>query len=219
MVTRVIGLGAGGHAKVVIEILRFHPEFALHGLLDSSPAMQGQTVLDVPVLGFDEMLENLRHQSVDHFFVGLGTATSTAPRKRLFEKALALGFTPVDAIHPTAVVSPSAAWGPGVTVLPLAVINAQARLGANVIVNTGAIVEHDCQIADHVHLGPGVRLGGSVEVGEGALIGIGAILRPGVRIGRRAVVGAGAVVVKDVPDEVVVVGSPARLLRTIDRTA
>jgi len=209
----VIGIGAGGHARVVIEILRLMGGYDLAGLLDPRPELQGAQVLGVPVLGDDSLLPGLYVQGVHHAFIGLGGTGDTRPRRRLYELARGLGFEIVAAIHPQAVLSPSAQIGRGPTVMAGAVINAAARLGENVIVNSGAIVEHDCVIGDHVHIASGARLASTVHVGDGAHIGLGACVRQCVRIGAGAIVGAGAVVVKDVPDNAVVVGVPARVLR------
>ena len=209
----VIGIGAGGHARVVIEILRLMGGYDLAGLLDSRPELQGAQVLGVPVLGDDSLLPGLYAQGVRHAFIGLGGTGDTRPRRRLYELARGLGFEIVAAIHPQAVLSPSAQIGRGPTVMAGAVINAAARLGENVIVNSGAIVEHDCVIGNHVHIASGARLASTVHVGDSAHIGLGACVRQCVRIGAGAIVGAGAVVVKDVPDDAVVVGVPARVLR------
>jgi len=209
----VIGIGAGGHARVVIEILRLMGGYDLAGLLDSRPELQGAQVLGVPVLGDDSLLPGLYAQGVRHVFIGVGGTGDTRPRRRLYELARGLGFEIVAAIHPQAVLSPSAQIGRGPTVMAGAVINAAARLGENVIVNSGAIVEHDCVIGNHVHIASGARLASTVHVGDSAHIGLGACVRQCVRIGAGAIVGAGAVVVKDVPDDAVVVGVPARVLR------
>jgi len=210
---RVVGLGAGGHAKVVIEILRLTGDYKLVGLLDPKQELWGTEVLGVPVLGDDDLLAELYDRGVGHAFIGLGTVGDTRPRRRLYEKANRHGFQIVRAIHPQAVIAPSVEIGHGPTIMACAVINAAARLGDNVIINTGAIIEHDCVIGDHVHIATGARLASNVYVGEGTHIGIGASIRQCVHIGRNAIVGAGAVVVDDVPDNVVVVGVPARILR------
>lgn len=216
MAVKVVGLGAGGHAKVVIEILRCHESYELVGLLDAKRELQGKSVLGVPVLGDDNLLPALKPEGVCHFFVGLGSIGDTRPRQRLFELALQYEMKPVDAIHPQAIISPSAELGEGVTIMAGAVINACARLGANVIVNTGAVVEHDCVIGDHVHIATGARLASTVQVGKGAHIGAGATVRQCITIGEGATVGAGAVVVKDVPPHTVVVGVPARILKRVE---
>ncbi len=116
-------------------------------------------------------------------------------------------------IHPAATVSPSATIGAGSMIAAGAVIGPNATVGRFCIVNTGASADHDNVLEDGVNLSPGVHLAGTVTVREDAFVGVGASAIPGVTIGRRAVVGAGATVVSDVPDDVTVVGTPARILK------
>jgi UDP-perosamine 4-acetyltransferase len=210
----VVGLGAGGHAKVVIDILRNLGGFEIRGLLDPRPARELGD-LGVPLLGDDSLLPALMAQGVRTVFVGVGGAHGTSVRRALFESARALGMDVVAAIHPRAIVSASAMIGAGPTIMPGAIVNAGAKLGDNVIVNSGAIVEHDCVLADHVHVATGARLAGAVRIGASAHVGIGATVLQGVTIGERAVVGAGAVVLRDVPAGTIVAGVPARTLRTV----
>jgi UDP-perosamine 4-acetyltransferase len=210
--TEVIGLGAGGHAKVVIEIILTNKRYLLRGLLDIDSNLHGKTVLNIPVLGGDDLLPSLRKEGISHFFVGRGSIGDTSPRRRLFNLASKYKMKAVEVIHPKAIISPSALFGEGVTINACAVINADATFGKNVIINTGAVVEHDCRIGDHVHIATGAHLASSVNVGNGAHIGIGAIVKQGITIGKGAVIGAGAVVVKDVPSEITVTGVPARPL-------
>ena len=210
---KVIGLGAGGHAKVIIEALQEQGDCELMGLLDVNPELHGQTVLGVPVLGSDDLIPQLLQKGIHHFFLGVGSTGDTSLRQRLFLYALARGLEPINVIHPRAVVSPSAEIGRGACILAAAVLNADAHLGENVIVNTGAVIEHDCVIGAHVHVATGACLAGGVSVGEGSHVGIGASVRQAIRIGRNAIVGAGAVVLDDVPDRVTVAGVPARIIR------
>lgn len=208
---RVIIIGAGGHAKVIAEILRLSGKYEITGLLDS--ALAGKKIGGFPVLGGDELLPRLRADGVTAVFVGVGGTGNNLPRMKIFERVSAMGFTFANAIHPSATLSDSAHLGQGVAVMARAVINPDATIGDNVIINTGAIVEHDCQIGAHAHLSPGAVLCGGVHVGMGAHIGAGATIRQNISIGECAVVGAGAVVVKDVPEGSVVIGVPACVLR------
>ena len=214
---QLIGVGAGGHAKVVIEILQLRKNFHLIGLLDSKTELLNTKVLGIPVLGDDNLLPKLYAQGIRHAFIGLGSAGDVRPRIRLYEKVRQHGFQIVDAIHPQSIISSSAKIGYGATISAGAVINAHAKLGENVMVNTGAIIEHDCVIDNHVHIATGARLASSVHVAEGTHIGIGACVRQCIHIGQGTIVGAGSVVVDDMPDKVIAAGVPARILRKMEK--
>ena len=207
----VVGFGAGGHAKVVIEILRSRGEYEIIGLLDARSELWGTNVLGVKVLGDDSLMTELHGRGIEHAFIGVGTVGDAQPRRGLYEKVTGRGFQIVRAIHAAAIVSSSAQIGIGPTIMAGAIVNANAVIGDNVIVNTGAIVEHDCLVGDHTHIATGARLAGGVQVGPGSHIGIGAVIRQEIRIGEGAIVGAGAVVVKNVSDFNTVFGVPAQI--------
>jgi sugar O-acyltransferase (sialic acid O-acetyltransferase NeuD family) len=213
MKTPLIGMGAGGHARSVIELLRLQGKWDFVGLLDENPMLAGVSVMGVPVLGGDDLLAHLWSKGQRFVFNGLGSVGSTRLRRMVYERALSLGYEFVSAVHPSATVSPSVSLGQGTMIMAASVIGVDARIGNNVVVNTAAVIEHDCRIGDHVHVASGAVLGGGVEVAAGAHIGIGAVIRQGIRVGCDAVVGAGACVVKDVEDSAVVVGVPAKPLR------
>ena len=203
-----IVIGGGGHAKMVLEILRLQRKVRIAGVADPNRALK--SVAGLPVLGGDEVLPDARKRGIGCFAVGVGGVPDNRPRAALYRKAVEAGLKPLQAIHPSSVVSKSAVLGAGTMVLPGAVINPDAVLGVNVIVNSAAVVEHDVRIADHAHVAPGAVLCGGAEIGEGAFIGAGAVVIQGVRIGAWAVVAAGAVVLKDVPARARVAGVPAR---------
>jgi UDP-perosamine 4-acetyltransferase len=208
----VIGIGAGGHARVVIEALHLSGGYRITGLLDIKRELHGQYVAGVPVLGDESQLENLLGQGIGHAFLGVGGWPNSETRVRLYARLVQAGFQIISAIHPRAFVSPSARLGEGLTALPGAVVHANASLGRNVIVNSNALVEHDCVVGDHTHIACSATLAGGVQVGVATHVGIGAVLKEGISIGNGAVVGAGAVVIEDVPGGTVVAGVPAREL-------
>lgn len=200
----VLILGAGGHAKVVADILRCRGTTVL-GFLDDDPATWGTARLELPVLGG---IATYRERMPGGLILGIGDiAARVALVERLGTDARTLWC---NAIHPHATVARSVRLGRGVAVVARAVVNPDAILGDHSIVNTGATVDHDCAIGEHAHIGPGAHLGGGVHIGRGAFIGIGASVTPGLTIGDGAVVGAGAVVVADVPPHAMVKGVPAR---------
>ncbi len=211
---QIVGVGAGGHARVVIDILMLAGSFVPICLVDKDRSLWGSDVEGVRVIGDDSELPRILDRGVGHAFNGVGSTSDTESRKRVFEMLRDLGFEVPQTVHPGATVATSSLLGAGVVIMANAVVQAGARVGSNVLVNTSAVIEHDCTVGEHAHIATGAILGGGVSVGEGSHIGIGATVRQGVTIGRNAVVGAGAAVIKDVPDGMVVAGVPAMALRT-----
>ncbi|MDB5457169.1 MAG: sugar O-acyltransferase, sialic acid O-acetyltransferase NeuD family, partial [Caulobacter sp.] len=158
----VVVLGAGGHAKVVIELLRT-AGFATPAVLDADPTPRD--VAGAPVVGDDTALARLRAEGLSQAFVAIG---DNALRRKLADRATAAGFTLVSAIHPSAVISPSARLGAGVAVMAGAVVNADTVVGDLAILNTRSSVDHDGVIGSAAHIGPGCALAGGVTVGEEA---------------------------------------------------
>jgi UDP-perosamine 4-acetyltransferase len=207
---RLVILGSGGHAKVIIDIFMDAGSFEIVGCTSGDPADAGTSVLGIPVIGDDSALPNLFASGVRKAFVAIG---DNRLRQKLTRAAGMLGFELVSAVSPRAVISRRAKVGAGVAVMPGAVINVCSEIGDGAIVNTGATIDHDCRLGQHVHIAPGVNLAGCVTVGEGAFLGTGSRLIPGVSVGPWAVVGAGAVVIKDLPGCVTAVGVPAAIIR------
>jgi sugar O-acyltransferase (sialic acid O-acetyltransferase NeuD family) len=200
----VLVLGAGGHAKVVADIL-LGQGIAVAGFLDDDPATWGQTRLGLPVLG---SVDSFGLHSPEGLVPGIGSNHARqALVARLGPAAYELWR---NAIHPRATVAASARLGRGVVIAAGAVVNPDTEVEDHAIINTGAVVDHDCTIGEYAHVAPGARLAGGVRVGEGALVGIGASIVPQRSVGAWAVVGAGAAVVSDIPDGVTAVGVPAR---------
>lgn len=136
-------------------------------------------------------------------------------RKHVLKQFVGLGFDAGDAlIDPTAILASSTRHGSGFLVNAAVVIGANSRFGAQVLVNRSVSIGHDAIVEDFVSFGPGCLLCGDCRIGRGAFIGGGATIAPGVEVGSNAIVGAGSVVVKDVPDNTIVVGNPAQTRRT-----
>jgi len=207
---KIVVIGGGGHAKVVMEVL-LAAGWEVAGYTDAG-GRPGDVFGRIAWLGDDGALPAVRAEGVGHAIVALG---DNALRGRLADRAVALGFTLGNAIHPSAQISPSVTLGQGIAVMAQAAVNAATVLGDNCIVNTGATVDHDNRIGRTVHIAPGCHLAGYVTVGDGALIGVGSVVGRGrpLAIGGGAVVGAGSVVFTDVPPLATVAGNPARPVR------
>jgi UDP-perosamine 4-acetyltransferase len=211
---KIVIAGAGGHAKVVIELVRAAcPALEIVGMVDAERAPR--SMLGVPVIGGDNRLADLRAGGVAFAFPAVG---DNALRERLGERLRKLGFELPALVSPKAAVSPTARLGAGVAVMAGAAINAEAAIADFAVVNTGAVVDHDARLGLAAHAAPGSVLAGGSCAGARALIGAGAVLIPGVSVGDDAVIGAGAAVVADIPAASLAVGVPARVVRRIDGT-
>jgi len=205
----IVVIGAGGHAKVVIECLRF-AGWNVIGCTDADPTPR--QCAGAPVLGGDEMLADLRGQGVEHAFCALG---ANRVRERVGQMLLDQGFALPAVRGPGANLSPSASIGAGAILMPGATVNVETRIGALAIINSNASVDHDGVIGRAAHIGPGSALAGEVSVGDRSFIATGSSVIPRIRIGDDVVVGAGSVVIRDVPDCVVAFGNPARVHRSV----
>ncbi len=199
-------LGAGGHARVVIDaLLRSGWPVSAIVPLDDRTELAGTLMLgcriEVPVPA------RLPSNSWIHASVG-----DNATRRRLLEASSIISDQWLVVRHPAAVLAGSAHIGAGSFFAALSVTGPNASIGRSVIVNHGAVVDHDCQVGQFSHIAPRASLGGGARVGDGVLVGAGAIVLPGVRIGDHAVIGAGAVVLADVAPGMTVAGVPARPL-------
>ena len=207
--TRVLLIGAGGHARVCLEALHDQSGVTVVGAVSSD----GATIagLGVVSLGTDADLADVAAEHrIDAAHPAIG---SNRARASVGRRWAATGLTLHSAISRFAMLSSTCELANGVAVLPGAVVNAATRVGAGTILNTNSSIDHDCVIGEYVHIAPGVAIGGGVTVEDGALIGIGARVLPNLTIGAGAVVGGGSVVVSDVPAGATVVGCPARPAR------
>ena len=180
-------------------------------LVDDTPDFESPFV-DVPLFnGWKEFSAWIVTQNASSlgFVVAIGNPYGHV-RCSLHDRLTAAGLTAVSFADPTALICRSAVIGEGLQVMPMAIIHNDAVVHRQCLVNSRALVEHDCVLEEGVEIGPGAILCGRVHVGANSWVGAGATIRPRIRIGRNSIVGAGAVVVSDVPDDVVVVGVPAR---------
>ncbi|MBI4339604.1 MAG: acetyltransferase [Chloroflexi bacterium] len=207
----VVIYGAGGHAKVVIDILEISGQHHILGLVDDDPAKAGTTYCGHRVLGNMRTLLDWKGEPIS-LILAIG---DNNVRSRLAARLSSFPF--VAAVHPTATLARGVHIGEGTVVMAHVVMNPGSSAGHHAIINTGAIVDHDCVIGDFAHLSPGVYLGGHVQVGQRTHIGIGASVVNDMTIGPGSIIGAGAAVVENIPPGVVAVGVPARVLRSVDK--
>lgn len=211
--TRVVVLGAGGHGRVVGDAVMSRPDMELGGFLDARVPPGQEPLPGIPVLGRDDLLGQLAARGVTHAVVGVGSVGDATIRARLYRSVLAAGLSAATVVHAAAVVARDVHLGAGTVALARVVVNTGTGIGINCILNTGCIVEHNCVVGDHVHIAPGAVLGGDCRIGDGSHIGIGATLIQGISVGRNTLVAAGAVVTRDLGDNMLAAGCPARVIK------
>jgi len=205
-------VGAGGHGRVVLDVLLSASALRVVGFLDSNTALHGRRIDGLPVLGDLSALPHLRAQGVHSAVVAIG---DNGVRRAFARRITDSGFELVNAIHPSANLAHNVNLGRNVVIAAGALICAHCQIGDSVILNTGCIVDHESMIGTAVHICPGAKLAGRVVVQSGAFIGIGATILQGLRIGCESIVGGGAVVIDDVEPMSTVVGVPARVVRSV----
>ena len=191
--------GASGHAMVVIDILK---------------------MMGISVAGFfddDMILTSHCGIEVRHHWSGeapvIISVGDNMNRKKIANRIRCEYGT---AIHPSAIVSPTASLGCGSVVMPGSIINTYVNIGEHCIINTGASIDHGCSIGDFAHISPHATLCGNVEIGEGTWIGAGSVIIPGIKVGRWCTIGAGSIVTRDIPDGVLAYGNPCKIHRKLD---
>lgn len=199
----MILIGYSGHAFVVYGILKAAGH-TVTGYCDREEKMQNP--FQLPYLGMENSDNAIMAMAQTGCFVAVG---DNLIRRNIFEQLVIKRIQINNAIHPKSVVDSTTVIATmGVMIAPNVTINPLANIGSGAICNTGCIIEHECIVGDFSHIGPGAVLCGKVIVGEGSFIGANSVVRQGICIGKNVLIGAGAVVVKDVPDNSLVIGNP-----------
>jgi sugar O-acyltransferase (sialic acid O-acetyltransferase NeuD family) len=193
--------GAGGHGKVALHTL-IQQKKSVEAFIDDTASGQ---LCNFPILS-PTKIQDLYPYSI-HFAIG-----NNSIRQRLQTEWLHLGIIAETAIHPQATIYPGATIGLGSLITVGCIIGPDTQIGTGCIVNHRATIDHDCNIGEFCHIAPAATLGGGVTIGTQCLIGAGATILPYLSIGNNVTVGAGAVVTYNLPDNVTVIGCPARPL-------
>lgn len=210
---KTVLLGAGGHARVIIDTIKKNKDIDVIGFTEKS-SYKKKRFGSYPVLGDDSILEELfKKNKANYAFISLGSTGDNKLRRNLYEYAVSIGYKMINVIHNKAVMAGMVSIEKGNALMATSVVNPGTEIGVNNIINTGAIIEHDCSLGNHIHVSPGAILAGEVRVGDLSHIGLGAKVIEGIKIGRNCLIGAGAVIVEDIPDNSVVVGVPGRIIR------
>ena len=208
--TEILTVGAGAQAKYIIDIISWQRDKEIIGIADveNNVKIHGKKVGEVPILG---SLESVLSQLSKRPKLVIAHSDNKF-KEKLANELKEKGYEFESIIHPRAYISELAKIGEGVIINAHATIMPFAKIGNHVMIHSNVVVEHDNVLEDYVNLAPGVTLAGYVHVKKGAYIHTGALVIPNITIGAHSIVGAGAAVIEDVPDDVTVVGVPARIV-------
>jgi sugar O-acyltransferase (sialic acid O-acetyltransferase NeuD family) len=208
----IVLFGGGVHARYCIDIIQEESKYKIVGITDPYAEI-GTDIFGYQVIGRQEnLLQLISTYSINGGIITIG---DNWIRKHVFDIICSMkaDFAFVNAIHPSAVIAKDAELGVGIVIMAGAIINPGAKIGNFCFIATGAQVEHDCIMGDFSSISAGSVTGGKVEIGKFSAITLGVTVLDRVKIGENSVIGSGSIVLKDVPSNVLAVGSPARIIR------
>ncbi len=197
---------AGGHAVSVANVA-LSAGYQVRYFIDKEKS--GSELLGYRIIGDLNQLAGIEAFS---FAIAVG---DNAMRERMHKEIIAkrenLHFPAL--VHSTAVVSCFSEIMDGVVVMPKAVIGPNSKVGKFCVINTQASIDHDCVMFDYSSLAPGALTGGNVQIGLRSAISIGAIIKNGLKVGDDSILGANSYLNKDLPNNQVAYGTPAKIIR------
>lgn len=206
----IVIIGAGGFGReiawLIEDINKVKNEWNILGFIDDSPEMQGSKVGKYKVIG---NLNWLKDKSIN---VVCAIGDPLIKKKVMDSLQDTSNEYPV-LIHPSVIISDSVTIGPGTIICASNTITVDISIGSHVIINIDSTIGHDVVIENFVTVLPSVNVSGNTVLKECSSIGTGSAIIQGLQIGENSIIGAGSVVVKDIPSNVVAVGSPAKPIK------
>lgn len=191
----VIIIGAGGHAKVIADIVKSSGD-NLVGFLDDNMDIQGNVIFEDKIVLGTTKEEDIEKYKDNYFIIGIG---SNRVRKLISEKYPNLKY--YTAIHPSSIIGSDVSINEGTVIMAGTIINTGTVVGKHCIVNTSSSLDHDNILEDYVHISPGSHLAGTVKISEGTWICAGVTIINNITIGKNNVIGAGATVIRNIVEE------------------
>lgn len=206
---RIIVVGGGGHAKVVISLLKKMNKFIIIGYTDK---FNKGGLLGIEYLGNDEELARYFKEGVTNIAIGIGQIKSSVLRREIVNYAKKIGFNFPSIISTTAIINEDVEIGYGTVIMDGVIINSGTRLGDFSIINTNSSIDHDCILGNYVHIAPGVTLSGEVKIGDNVLIGTGANSIQSISINDDCIIAAGSSVQTNIERKGIYRGIPAKFV-------
>lgn len=206
-------IGCGAQARYALEILNTLKFKGKLFIID--PIGKGKNIIGnfnvIRITQTKKITEFFKKNNIKYVHIALSDNILKYKLMNILEKN---HLQLVSLISPYAIIFSTAIIEKGCMVNPLAVIGADSYIGKCCIIHSLVNIDHDCTINECSNIAPGVTLAGCIKVGKHVFIYTGANIAPDVKIGDFAVIGAGACVLKDVPPKTIVVGVPARIIKS-----
>ena len=211
---KIILVGAGGHAKSVVDTLEKAKLFEIVGFVDKEEI--GKNIYRAyKIIGHDEELEALYRSGVKHAFVCVGYMGKSSVRAHLYCELKRIGYKLPVIIDDTAIIASDVQTDEGTYIGKGAVLNSAVHIGKMCIINTSAIVEHEAVVGDFSHISVGAVLCGQTEIADNVLVGANSTVIQNIQVGKESIIGAGSVVTKDIGSRAIAVGVPARVINAM----
>ena len=210
---KILVLGADPQARIIPDILGSLDNLELIGFVEWG---EGRKFLIGDAAGFPVFHGTQFPEEIESKvgpFEVIIAMSRMEKRREGSARLKSIPLSPVTIIHPSAIISKSAKIGRGCLISPGVIIGPGVEIGDHTILNSAVTIDHDTLIQENVIMGAGVHLPGYVKVLSDTFIGVGSCSVNGVTIGHNCLIGAGSVVTKDVPDDVIAAGVPAKEIR------
>ncbi len=203
--TKIILVGAGGHARSCIDVIENTSKFKIFGLIDKN-YKKIKNIFQYKVIGDDKDLEEIffKHH-VRYAHIAIGLIKNLEQRKKIFLKLKKIGFKFPKIISKKSYVSKHSTINDGSIIMHNAVINSNVKIGINCLINTKSLIEHDSIIGDHCHISTSSIINSSVNVGENSFIGSGSIIKQFVNIGENSFINMGKKISKDLKKRTIII--------------
>ena len=205
----IVVVGAGGHAKMIIDIIKTNPEYNLLGVIDIGHVLGSlinppDSILNIPIIGTHENFNEILERGVDNAVNAVGFINDPTHRKLVFNMLKKDGFKLPNIIHNSALIEPSAEIGIGNHILANSFIGSSSKIKENCIINSGSIITHDVEVKSNVHITPGALIAGNVKISSDTIIGMGSTIHFKVKIGKNVKINNGSNIIGDIADNSII---------------
>lgn len=201
----IIIVGAGGNAKVLIDIILENENNEIWGILDDNKELLNKILYrNIKVIDTLNFMNDNKHYN---YCLSIG---NNKVRKSIVEK---YNIEWINVISKYAIISPTAKIGVGTHIYPNSVIESDAIIGNHTIINIASSIHHDVFIGDFCNVAPKCAICGTTIIGNNTFIGAGSTIINNCNIGNNVIIGLGSTIVSNIEDNTIYYGIKAKFIR------